>query len=161
MHSTVFRRATFLAAIVTGSALSALSSPASAALPKAAVVAGYDDLAPFSQRMDIVCSANRGVGTLTVPAGQRLVVDYISADVAVDIGGTALFDVVSYLNGAEVESHLPMHLNGTLLGQSVFSVSEKTRIYADSLSTFEIAILSSTPSCGSIVGVYGHYIPTP
>jgi hypothetical protein len=150
-----------LCAVATTGALALLSTPASAALPKAAVTAGYDDLAPFSQRMDIVCSAGRGVGTLTVPAGQRLVVDYISADVAVDIGGTALFDVVSYLNGNEVESHLPMHLNGTLLGQSVFSISEKTRIYADSLSTFEIAILSSGSSCGSIVGIYGHYIPTP
>ena len=71
-----------------------------------------------------------------------------------------LFDVATYLNGAEVESHLPVINNGVILGQQVYSVSNQTRIYADPLSTVTIALLGpSTGSAGAIVGVYGHFVP--
>ena len=140
-----------------------LSAPASAAtLPKAAVTAGYDDLAPFSQRLDITMSSGFGNGTFTVPAGVRLVIDYISADIGYNVGGSVLFDVATYLNGAEVESHLPVIPNGVILGQQVWSVSSQTRVYADPLSTVTIALLGSgTGSGGAIVGVYGHFVPMP
>ena len=148
-------------AILAAIAASAFATSASAAtLPKAAVTAGYDDLAPFSQRLDIVLSSGFGQGTFTVPAGVRLVIDYISADLACNPGGSMLFDVATYLNGAEVESHLPLSNNGVVLGQQVFSVSEMTHIYADPNSTVTIALLGpSTGSGGSIVGVYGHFVP--
>ena len=144
-------------------ALAASSLVASAVtLPKAAVTAGYDDLAPFSQRLDITMSSGFGNGTFTVPAGVRLVIDYISADIGYNVGGNVLFDVATYLNGNEVESHLPVVPNGVILGQQVWSVSSPTRIYADPLSTVTIALLGSgTGTGGSIVGVYGHYIPAP
>ncbi len=97
-----------------------------------------------------------------MPAGVRLVIDYISADVETLPIGSVLFDVATTLNGAEVESHLPVFPNGVILGQQVFSVSAQTRIYADPLSTVTIAILGpSSGAGGSIVGVYGHYVPTP
>ena len=131
-------------------------------LPKAAVSAGYDDLAPFSQRLDITMSSGFGNGTFTVPAGVRLVIDYISADIGYTVNGNVLFDVATYLNGAEVESHLPVIPNGVILGQQVWSVSATTRIYADPLSTVTIALLGSgVGSGGSIVGVYGHFVPAP
>ena len=150
-----------LSAVATAASLLVPCTPAlSATLPKAAVTAGYDDLAPFSQRLDIVLSSGFGNGTFTVPAGVRLVIDYISADVACAVGGSVLFDVATYLNGAEVESHLPVFPNGVVLGQQVFSVSSQTHIYADPLSTVTIAILGpSSGSAGSIVGVYGHFVP--
>jgi len=158
MRSTVF---TALSVAAIAGSLAALSAPASAAtLPKAAVTAGYDDLAPFSQRLDIVLSSGFGSGTFTVPAGVRLVIDYISADLACAPGGSMLFDVATYLNGAEVESHLPLFNNGVVLGQQVFSVSSMTRIYADPNTTVTIALLGPTSgSAGSIVGVYGHLVP--
>ena len=158
MRSTVF---TALSVAAIAGSLAALSAPASAAtLPRAAVTAGYDDLAPFSQRLDIVLSSGFGSGTFTVPAGVRLVIDYISADLACAPGGSMLFDVATYLNGAEVESHLPLFNNGVVLGQQVFSVSSMTRIYADPNTTVTIALLGPTSgSAGSIVGVYGHLVP--
>ena len=150
-------------AILAAVAASAFATSASAAtLPKAAVTAGYDDLAPFSQRLDIVLSSGFGNGTFTVPTGVRLVIDYISADIGCAAGGSVLFDVATYLNGAEVESHLPVFPNGVILGQQVFSVSSPVRIYADPNSTVTIALLGpSSGSAGSIVGVYGHFVPVP
>jgi len=158
MRPSVF---TALSVAAIAGSLAALSAPASAAtLPRAAVTAGYDDLAPFSQRLDIVLSSGFGSGTFTVPAGVRLVIDYISADLACAPGGSMLFDVATYLNGAEVESHLPLFNNGVVLGQQVFSVSSMTRIYADPNTTVTIALLGPTSgSAGSIVGVYGHLVP--
>ena len=93
-------RSTILAAIA---ACAFVTSASAATLPKAAITAGYDDLAPFSQRLDIVLSSGFGNGTFTVPAGVRLVIDYISADIGCAPGGSVLFDVATYLNGAEVE----------------------------------------------------------
>ena len=155
------RSSLFTALSVAAIAGTSATLPASAVtLPKAAVTAGYDDLAPFSQRLDIVMSSGFGNGTFTVPAGVRLVIDYISADVACAVGGSVLFDVATYLNGAEVESHLPVFPNGVVLGQQVFSVSATTHIYADPNTTVTIALLGpSTGTGGSIVGVYGRFVP--
>ena len=148
-----------LGALVVAAALLAPHAHA-VTLPKAAVTAGYDDLAPFSQRLDITMSSGFGNGTFTVPAGARLVIDYVSCDIGYTVGGNVLFDVATYLNGAEVESHLPVIPNGVILGQQVWSVSSQTRIYADPLSTVTIALLGSgTGSGGAIVGVYGHLVP--
>jgi len=151
-------RSTLVAAAITACTLA--TSASAATLPKAAVTAGYDDLAPFSQRLDITMSGGSGNGTFTVPAGVRLVIDYISADIGCAPGGTVLFDVATYLNGAEVEAHLPVFNNGVVLGQQVYSVSAQTRIYADPNSVVTIALLGpSTGSGGSITGVYGHLVP--
>jgi hypothetical protein len=158
MRRSIFRRsATFAAAI----AACVLATSASAVtLPKAAITEGFDDYAPFSQRLDIVLSGGFGQGTFTVPAGVRLVIDYISADLACNPGGSMLFDVATTFNGAEVESHLPLFNNGVILGQQVFSVSSMTRIYADPNSVVTIALLGpTTGGGGSITGVYGHFVP--
>lgn len=158
MQRSVFHRLTILAATIAACACAAPSFAAT--LPRAAVTAGYDDLAPFSQRLDITLAGGFGNGTFTVPAGMRLVIDYISANVACTVGGSVLFTVATYLNGAQVESHLPVFPNGVLLSQQVFSVSAQTHIYADPLSTVTIAILGpNSGSGGSIVGIYGHYVP--
>lgn len=160
MRHPAFQRSTALAAaLVAGLA----ATPAEAVtLPKAAITAGYDDLAPFSQRLDITMNTGFGSGTFTVPAGVRLVIDYISADIGSNIGTNVLFDVATYLNGAEVESHIPVFPNGVILGQQVYSLSAPVRIYADPNSTVTIALLcSSNCSGGSIVGIYGHFVPAP
>ncbi len=160
MRQSVFHRSILLAAAIGACAV---TPPAAAiTLPKAAPTAGYDDLAPFSQRLDIVMTSGFGQGTFVVPAGVRLVIDYISADTACAVGGNMLFDVATYLNGAEVEAHLPLMPNGVILGQQVFSASSPMRMYADPNSTVTIALLGpSSGSGGAIVGVFGHYVPAP
>ena len=159
MQRSVFRRSTFVVAAIAACAFAAPSFAATP--PKAAVTAGYDDLAPFSQRLDITLSNGFGNGTFTVPAGMRLVIDYISADVGVAVGGNVLFDVATISNGAEVEAHLPAIAQGVILGQQVFSISAPVHIYADPNSTVTIALLGPNGSGGSIVGIYGHFVPTP
>lgn len=128
---------------------------------KPALVASYGDLTPFSKRLDITFASGTGNGTFTVPAGQLLVIDYISADVGVAPGGNVLFDVATFLAGNEVESHLPMTSQGTILGQLVYTTSSPVHIYADPLSTVTIAFLvSPSGGGGAIVGIYGHLVPT-
>ena len=156
------QRSTILSAALAAGALAMLSTTAAAALPKAAVTEGYDDIAPFSQRLDMTCSGNYAASTITVPAGMRLVVDYVSADVEVlPIGSIPLFDVATVNNNAEVESHLPMQLLGTIFGQSNYALSAPMKVFADPLSTVTIAILTTGTSCSGTIGVYGHYVPTP
>jgi len=146
-------------AIVGACILTAGTGGAFAAKP--ALVASYGDLTPFSKRLDITFANGFGNGTFIVPAGQLLVIDYISADAGVAPGGNVLFDVATYLAGNEVESHLPMTPQGTILGQAVYTTSAPVHIYADPGSTVTIAFLSSAAgSGGAIVGVYGHLVPT-
>ena len=148
------------ALVATIAACTLATSASAATLPKAAVTAGYDDLAPFSQRLDITMTSGYGSGSFTVPAGVRLVIDYISADLGCAPGGNMLFDVATYLNGAEVETHLPVFNNGVILGQQVYSVSSMTHIYADPNTVVTIALLGpSSGGGGSIAGVYGHLVP--
>jgi hypothetical protein len=141
-----------------------LSSTDSAFAAKPALVATYEDLNPFSKRLDIILDPSSGGfsgnGTFVVPAGMLLVIDYISASLSVGVGGAAVFDVATVYAGNEVESHLPLIAQGTVLGQTYFALSAPTRIYADPGSTVTIAILATASSNGSIVGVYGHYVPT-
>ena len=147
-------------AIVGASVLMTVTGGAFAAKP--ALVASYGDLTPFSKRLDITFANGFGNGTFIVPAGQLLVIDYISADAGVPPGGNILMDVATYLNGNEVESHLPMTNQGVILGQQVYTTSSPMHIYADANSTVTIAFLN-TPTSGSggaIVGIYGHLVPT-
>ena len=151
------------AVLGAGILLAAHHASALTPLAKPALVTDYADEAPFSIRLDIVFSSGFGSGTFTVPAGRRLVIDYISADAGVAPGGNVLFDVATYLNGAEVESHPPMTSQGVILGQQVYAASAPVKIYADPGSTVTIAFLSSAASGsgGAIVGVYGHLVTVP
>lgn len=158
----ITRRASITLATLAGiGALAVWPTVASAALPKAAVVAGYDDLAPFSIRLDITLVNGYGLGTFTVPAGQRLVIDYVSANAAVAPGGNVSFVLATTFNGSEVEAHLPAVSQGVVLTSTVYAISAPMRVYADPGSTVTVAILSSSPTGGSITGVYGHFVPTP
>jgi hypothetical protein len=115
---------------------------------------------PFSKRFDVTFSSGSGSATFTVPAGKLLVITYVSCDVGTTPGAHILVDLATYLNGAEVESHLPAYDQGVLLGQEVFTESEKMTVYADPNSTVTIAFLDSDSahSGGSIVGIYGYLV---
>ena len=156
------QRSTIPSAAAAACALAMLSTPAAAALPKAAVTEGYDDIAPFSQRLDMTCSDNYIANTIAVPAGVRLVVDYVSADVeTLPIGSVSLFDVATINNGAEVEACLPLQHVGTIFGQSNYALSAPMKVFADPSSSVTISMLTSGTSCSGTIGAYGHYVPTP
>ncbi len=154
------QRSTLLSAAVSACALAMLSTPAAAALPKAAVTDGYEDIAPFSQRLDMNCSGNYVASTIAVPAGTRLVIDYVAADVEIlPIGSVILFDLATINNSAEVEAHLPLQLVGTIFGQTNYALSAPMKVFADPSSTVTISMLTSGTSCAGTIGVYGHYVP--
>ncbi|WP_347987789.1 hypothetical protein [Methylomonas sp. AM2-LC] len=138
----------------TGSAIGA--TPA----PKPVLVANSEDQNPFAIRLDMVINSGFSSSTFSVPAGQRLVIDYISADAGISsTSKSVLFDVATIVGGHEVEAHLPMTTVGQLLGQTVLAVSSPVKIFADPGSTVTIAILSDSTSGGLIVGVFGHLVP--
>jgi hypothetical protein len=137
---------------------------ACAATPAPVIVKDISELYPFSQRLDITFSLGSvGSGTIAVPAGQRLVIDYISANAGLPVGATILFDVSTISGGVEIESHLPMIPQGTILGEATFAMSSPVKIYADANSTVTISVIAggAAGKGGLIVGVYGHLIPVP
>ena len=62
---------------------------------------------PFSTRMDLTFVNGSASGTVTVPAGKRLVLTYVSADAGVKVGAHVLLDLATVSGGAEVEAHSP------------------------------------------------------
>jgi hypothetical protein len=87
----------------------------------------------------------------------------MSADCGVAPGATALLDIASTVNGAEVEAHPPLVPQGALLGHETSAASDPVTIYADPGSTVTVAALDSdTASTGGlIVGLYGDLVNTP
>jgi hypothetical protein len=110
----------------------------------------------------MICSGNYVASTIAVPAGERLVIDYVSADVeSMPIGSVSLFDVATIDNGGEVEAHLPLQPLGTIFGQSNYALSAPMKVFADPASTVTISMLTTGTSCDGTIGVYGHYVPSP
>ena len=62
---------------------------------------------PFSKRLDLNFSGGFASGSFTVPAGQHLVLTYVSTNAAVAVGNHVALDLATINNGAEVEAHLP------------------------------------------------------
>ena len=77
----------FSKTLIAAVAACVLATSASAVtLPKAAVTEGFDDYAPFSQRLDIVLSGGFGQGTFTVPADSCSWTSSNAADSCPDLG---------------------------------------------------------------------------
>jgi hypothetical protein len=130
-----------------------------AAVAALVFVTNTPDSQPFSQRLDISISGNSGRATFVVPTGKTLVIDYVSSDADIPVGDSILFGVETFLQGNEVEAHLPMVPVGTILGNATFAMSAPVKIYADGGSTVTVFILTSgTDFGGLIVGIYGHFI---
>ena len=119
---------------------------------------------PFAKRMDLIIDKGIAKGTFTVPANKRLVLTYVSSNCGVAPGTTPLFDLDTFVNGQQVESHLPFTRQGAIFGEDVFALSCPVTVYADSGTVVTVAILdsdNSTNSGGLIVGLYGYYVDVP
>ena len=119
---------------------------------------------PFAKRMDLIIDKGIAKGTFTIPANKRLVLTYVSSNCGVAPGATPLFDLDTFVNGQQVESHLPFTRQGAIFGEDVFALSCPVTVYADSGTVVTVAILdsdNSTNSGGLIVGLYGYYVDVP
>ena len=123
-------------------------------------VVNTPDSQPFSTRLDFAISQNRGTASFAVPAGKTLVIDYISSDAETGGGVVVFFGVQTFLNGGEVESHIPMvPAGGGIGGGPIFNMSSPVKIYADGGSTVQIFIITNgADGGGGITGIYGHYV---
>ena len=102
--------------------------------------------------------------TFTVPANKRLVLTYVSSNCGVALGTTSLFDLDTFVNGQQVESHLPFTRQGAIFGEDVFALNCPVTVYADSGTVVTVSIRdsdNSTNSGGLIVGLYGYLIDVP
>jgi hypothetical protein len=138
-----------------------LASAATAPPPKAVVTAGYADLTPFSKRIQFQCKGTYGFDTFTVPAGQRLVIDYIAADVAIYQSGSALLYVNTTVNGEFSQISLPLTMQGPTDGSIYyrFLAHERLALYADAGTQVSAEVENSVGFCYGGVQFSGHLVP--
>ena len=112
-------------------------------------------------RMDLAFVDGFAKKTFTGPAKKRLVLTYVSSNCGVAPGTTPLFDLDTFVNSQQVESHLPFTRQGAIFGEDVFALSCPVTVYADSGTVVTVAILDSDNStkylCTSNLG----FLPQP
>ena len=111
--------------------------------------------------MDLIIDKGIAKGTFTVPANKRLVLTYVSSNCGVAPGTTPLFDLDTFVNSQQGESHLPLIPQGAIFGHDVYALSSPVTVYADSGTVVTVAILDSDNStkylCTSNLG----FLPQP
>ncbi len=123
---------------------------------------------PFQQEVSVSVSdgATNGFATIDVPAGKRLVVEYVSGYAVVPAGQTAAFSLQTTVNGV-AQSHFligegPRTVDGTNPDQ--FRVSQLTRLYADGAAFTRVGINRGSPHTDSASGfmtVSGYLVDLP
>lgn len=118
---------------------------------------------PFGIRIDANLPGGYSAQNFTVPAGKRLVIDYISGETGAPSGAHVDLIVATYINGQECELHLPMIAQGIFSGRDTFTTSNAVKIYADSGSTVTLSGSANSTTAGSFmtISIYGHYINVP
>ena len=90
-----------------------------------------------------------------VPAGQRLVIEYYSAQAQDLSGGAAAMTLGTTSNGNFVSYIVYVNKNDTN------AVNQTTRIYADPGSSVQAFAFNSTGTCGGLISVSGYLVNIP
>lgn len=113
---------------------------------------------PFQHELQIVVQAgtNGASQTFTVPAGRRLVIEYLAATVAVFPGQKAHLRITTTAGGTIASYDPPLRALGTwATGFDVRGVSQVVRIYADPGSTVAVIVGSDG---GNFPGTIGEFV---
>ena len=96
----------------------------------------------------------------TVPAGKRLVVEHVTATIAVSPGQHALMNVMTTANGNQAVHFMSPTPQGEWIGFQVFGVSQPVRFYADAGTQVRLqANKNGTTGIGSAtVSLSGHLV---
>ena len=93
------------------------------------------DLQPFQERVEFTLEPGVGAwaGFVAVPAGKRLVIEYISGQAFLPIGQKATFSVLLSLQGQATDTwhFLESSSVGTIGGEDCFQCGRPVRLYAD------------------------------
>jgi hypothetical protein len=110
---------------------------------------------PFQRELQIAIPAgsNGASETFTVPAGKRLVLEYIAATVAVFPGQKGSLRITNTAGGTLASYDLHLEDEGVgFTGFAIFRVSQQIRIYADPGSTVTVVVGSDGATLPVTIG---------
>jgi len=92
-----------------------------------------------------------------VPAGKRLVIDYVSAQAQDLAGGAVGMTIGTVVNGVDVSYIVFVNKDDTN------AVNQQVSIYADPGTQVQAFVFNASPAthCGSLVNISGHYVSLP
>jgi hypothetical protein len=97
---------------------------------------------PITERAHIVwaITASTGSNVFTVPAGKRLVIEYVTAHLAITPGYRGVLSVYTMVDGVLRPWWIPLRSQGTFLMQDFFETSELVRIHGDPGTSVSVKI---------------------
>lgn len=106
---------------------------------------------------------SQAAATLNVPAGKRLVIEYLSASLGVPSGVGLTLQLVPTLDGSQVSHVVPLTRTTVGGGFDSMTASEATRVYADGSVLFlaERALLAQADTNIGSVTVSGYLVDAP
>jgi len=120
-------------------------------------------LQPFAHSVNVGFSSNPFIDSILVPAGQRLVIETVSADAVLGSGEAVDFTIVAITNGVAVVYFLPVAFSGNFFGADRYSGTQAVRIYADPNSTVQLRAQKNNSSLpgGGTFSISGHFVNLP
>jgi hypothetical protein len=100
-------------------------------------------------------TSNQNAAYYQVPAGQRLVIEYYSAQAQDLSGGAAAMTLSTVSNGASVSYIVYVNKNDTN------AVNQTTRIYADPGSFVQAFAFNNGTTCGGLIIISGYLVNIP
>jgi len=95
---------------------------------------------PFQATVNISLAPGHGGenGWVNVPAGKRLVIEFVSGEAFMPTGQKALFGIVVQNASGTVRHYLGTHAVGSFGGQDYFWVSTPAKFYADAATKVDL-----------------------
>jgi hypothetical protein len=118
-------------------------------------------LQPFQWFFSITFDPTQGTNgqSFTVPAGKRLVIEFVSATVALERGLLVDAVVTTTVNGIEGKHHFIPTMVGAAWGfQYSYLISMETRLYADPGTKVEFALTDNYTGNGGSWGTISGYL---
>jgi hypothetical protein len=155
MKHTISRVA---ATLLLGITIFGVASGTANAQAKPALVRNVDEGALQPIQFSLLphsSTSNTNAVYYQVPAGQRLVIEYYSAQAQDLSGGAAAMTLGITSNGNFVSYIVYVNKNDTN------AVNQTTRIYADPGSSVQAFAFNSGPTCGGLINVSGYLVNVP
>ncbi|WP_182378937.1 hypothetical protein [Nocardioides sp. WS12] len=116
-----------------------------------------DDREPFETRVNLTdAGTTLDTGNFQVPAGKRLVVEFISASVNVPSGQTPLLSANASTGGLGFP--IPVALQGVGNGNAFYNGATPVLDFADPGSYYVISLERQLPAGGAVTGDGGGYV---
>ena len=101
------------------------------------------DATPFQQEIHVGIPAGAGEGfafSTQIPAGKRLIMENVSAQVSMPSGQRALVFINATSGGATIQHAIPVTLQGTFSGYDEMMASQPMKLYADPSSYVGVSV---------------------